>query len=106
MLKKKRGNFLKKKCGCIMYGSHVCSHVCIAARAHTYTQPLDTDDDMTQKMSRDQKQMQKLMKKLRKDAQQDAGKKQRWVDDTVHGRPGAEDLLALELFRDMKRREF
>jgi len=50
--------------------------------------------------------MQKLMKKLRKDAQQDAGKKQRWVDDTVHGRPGAEDLLALELFRDMKRREF
>jgi hypothetical protein len=29
-----------------------------------------------------------------------------WVDDTVHGQPGAEDLLALELFRDMKRREF
>jgi len=46
------------------------------------------------------------MKKLRKDAQQDAGKKQRWVDVTVHGQPGAEDLLALELFRDMKRREF
>jgi len=97
MLKKKRGEFSKKKRGCITYA---------VLHAHIHIHNPYTDDDMTQKMTRDQKQMQKLMKKLRKDAQQDAGKKQRWVDVTVHGQPGAEDLLALELFRDMKRREF
>ena len=77
------------------------------AYIHIHMITLHMDATMTQKMTREQKQMAKLLKKLRKNVMLMDGKKERWVDDTVHGPSwDAADLEALEMFREMKRREF
>ena len=64
----------------------------------------DTGDDMTQKLSREEREMQKLLKKIRKKA---AGvpQEKRWQDPTTR-RDDAGVEEALDLFREMKRREF
>jgi len=63
-----------------------------------------TGDDMTQKLSREEREMQRLLKKIRKKA---AGVpvEKRWQDPTTR-RDDAGVEEALDLFREMKRREF
>ena len=59
---------------------------------------------MTQKLSREEREMQRLLKKIRKKAAGVPAEK-RWQDPTTRrDDEGVED--ALDLFREMKRREF
>ena len=65
---------------------------------------LNQGDDMTQKLSREEREMQKLLKKIRKKAAGVPADK-RWQDPTTRrDDEGVEE--ALDLFREMKRREF
>lgn len=59
---------------------------------------------MTQKLSREEREMQRLLKKIQKKAKTVPAEK-RWQDPTTRrDDEGVEE--ALDLFREMKRREF
>jgi hypothetical protein len=59
---------------------------------------------MTQKLSREEREMQKLLKKIQKKAKSVPMEK-RWQDPTTR-RDDAGVEEALDLFREMKKREF